>query len=256
MAENNLASVYGDDFYVNLSAGSSSSAAIILRLLFEHYQPDSVIDIGCGQGAWLAAAEQLGVKSLHGMDGDWVNEEKLLSKNIHFSSVNFDRKMPALQEKYDLCLSLEVAERIDEAHAQSFIALLCEASDVVLFSAAIKHQGGTNHVNEQWQSYWVELFDQNGFDCFDIFRRQVWNNEAVEAWYRQNVLLFVHRETSHIDTANLNGHNNLMLDLAHPLIYENLTNHIDYWKDQVENPNYKFCWEAFKRATKLKLKRG
>lgn len=32
----------------------------------------------------------------------------------------------------------------------SFIGELCAAAPVVLFSAAIPHQGGVNHVNKQW----------------------------------------------------------------------------------------------------------
>jgi len=35
--------------------------------------------------------------------------------------------------------------------------------DNVLFSAAIPNQGGTGHINEQWQEYWAEKFYANGF---------------------------------------------------------------------------------------------
>ncbi len=85
-----LGKLYDGDFYAKHIERASKSAAIVLGLLFEHYKPHSVLDVGCGQGAWLASAESLGARTLKGMDGKWVREEALLSKNIDFSVVNFE----------------------------------------------------------------------------------------------------------------------------------------------------------------------
>ena len=38
----------------------TTSARVVLGMLYQHYVPQSVIDVGCGRGAWLAAAEALG----------------------------------------------------------------------------------------------------------------------------------------------------------------------------------------------------
>lgn len=55
---------YGETFYEVHGAGMFSSAEIILRKIFKLYTPKSVIDFGCGQGAWLSAAESFGATNL------------------------------------------------------------------------------------------------------------------------------------------------------------------------------------------------
>jgi hypothetical protein len=60
---------------------------------------------------------------------------------------------------------------------------------VVLFSAAIPGQGGYGHVNEQWPGYWARMFDECGYGVSDALRWAIWNDERVEPWYRQNLLL-------------------------------------------------------------------
>ena len=61
---------------------------------------------------------------------------------------------------------------------------------LVLFSAAIPHQGGRDHINEQWQSYWASLFNEHGFRTFDVIRPVIWDNSQVERWYRQNIVIY------------------------------------------------------------------
>ena len=68
-------------------------------------------------------------------------------------------------------------------------------SDLVLFSAAIPGQGGTNHVNEQWPEYWAAMFANNSFVCFDVLRPCLWSREKCKWWYIQNALLFAKRDT-------------------------------------------------------------
>jgi hypothetical protein len=87
-------------------------------------------------------------------------------------------------------LSLEVAEHLPPSAGPSFVATLCGLGDVVLFSAAIPHQGGTNHINEAWPGYWNGLFREQGFECFDVVRSAFWMRLEVEWWYAQNALIF------------------------------------------------------------------
>jgi hypothetical protein len=77
--------------------------------------------------------------------------------------------------------------------AETFVDSLINLGDVILFSAAIPHQGGTNHVNEQWPDYWANLFKQKEYIAIDCVRDQIWQNGAVEWWYAQNILLFIRR---------------------------------------------------------------
>jgi SAM-dependent methyltransferase len=244
---------YNKDFYSNQLQGTFKSAEIVLDLLYRQYRPRSVIDVGCGQGVWLAVAESLGATQLKGLDGEWVSGAMLLSPQIDYSPVNFEEKLPALDQKYDLCISLEVAEHLSEAKAQTFIDFLCNASDVVLFSAAIKHQGGRNHLNEQWQSYWIKLFQANGYTCLDILRPYLWDNPSVESWYRQNTFLFINPKNAPLDLEAARSLERPIWDIAHPKIFEHK---VQLYRRQIQNPSLRSCLSCFKHYIAGKFRRS
>ena len=87
-------------------------------------------------------------------------------------------------------MSLEVAEHLPESAADTFVKTLTNLSDNIIFSAAIPSQGGQNHINEQWHTYWIEKFEKRGFYCHDLIRTHIWNNEKVDWWYKQNMFFF------------------------------------------------------------------
>ena len=110
-------------------------------------------------------------------------------------------------EEFDLALCMEVAEHLTPGRARSFVADLCILAPYVFFSAAIPGQGGTNHLNEQWQSYWAALFNERGYYPIDIVRPAVWHNDSVAYWYSHNALLYpkMHQPNQTI-----------LLDVVHP----------------------------------------
>ncbi|MGL6267382.1 MAG: class I SAM-dependent methyltransferase, partial [Chitinophagaceae bacterium] len=59
---------YPDQFY------NSQSAEQVLPILFALYNPASVLDIGCGNGTWLLAARNLGIRDLFGVDAQVLEE--------------------------------------------------------------------------------------------------------------------------------------------------------------------------------------
>ena len=67
-----------------------------------------------------------------------------------------------MNRKFDLVLSLEVAEHLPSECAEAFVESLVNLGPVILFSAAIPYQGGENHVNEQWPEYWVGVLSGEG----------------------------------------------------------------------------------------------
>ncbi len=208
---------YSDDYYSWQSRRSYQSAEVFLKVLFDIYKPKSVADFGCGQGAWLVVCEKMGASMLHGYDGEWIKKEKLYSKNIKFFSVDFESEVIP-QGKYDLAISVEVAEHISDKNADAFVNMLTIASDVIVFGAAIKQQGGSNHINEQWQTYWVNKFFSNGYVCFDIFRPKLWHNNNIEWWYRQNTFLFVKKDVIYkiFKSNDLKKYEIPIYDIVHP----------------------------------------
>jgi hypothetical protein len=73
------------------------------------------------------------------------------------------RNLPPAAEfgQFDLAICLEIAEHLPESCADALIKFLSELAPAVLFGAAIPGQGGVNHINEQWQSYWVAKFSRH-----------------------------------------------------------------------------------------------
>lgn len=152
----------------------------------------SVLDLGCGVGTWLSVWREQGA-AVHGLDGDWVPAEQLQIPAGSFLRCNLALEIP-FSGRVDLAMSLECAEHLPESAAPMFVDTLCQAADFVLFAAAIPGQTGEGHVNEQWPSWWAQLFAARGFACRDWIRPAFWDDERIDWWYRQNLLLFVRRE--------------------------------------------------------------
>lgn len=181
---------YGTAFYRKISLEGAQSARIVVPRIIKLCNPQSVVDVGCGPGTWLAEFERNGVSDCLGYDGPWVREEAL-----EIPKERFVRKDLACGVKsdrtFDLALSLEVAEHLPESSAGIFVESLCALAPVVVFSAAIPQQGGTHHVNEQWQDYWAEKFLQRGYSPYDLLRPLIWSEAGVGAHYPQNTIVYV-----------------------------------------------------------------
>lgn len=148
----------------------------------------SVIDVGCGLGTWLKVFKDNNVEVIRGVDGDHL-DRNLLTIPLEVLTTQDLEKPIKLNEKFDLAISLEVAEHLREESADTFVNSLVELSDVIIFSAALKNQGGQNHLNEQNPNYWMQKFSKFGYEFYDVFRYEFWDESNVEWWYRQNMFL-------------------------------------------------------------------
>lgn len=210
--------MYDKTFYDTIRPGTQESARWVAPVVLDHLKlgiaPLRVIDVGCGEGWWADQFARLGCEVI-GIDGEYVQGSPLGDR---FIPHDLTRTMPEhLHGRFDLAVSLEVAEHLPEWRARTFVEELCELAPVVLFSAAIPGQGGTGHINEQWPSYWVELFDENGYHGSGALRWEIWDNPNIENWYRQNLLVFAQDTTSLpdlFDTPTAAPHS-----LVHPVLY-------------------------------------
>jgi len=170
----------------------AASAEIIVPLVVQRFQPRSVIDLGCGAGDWLYEFLRNGVTQVRGYDGNWVPKESLKVPTGSFQCVDLYAGFPEI-ERFDLSICLEVAEHVTPQIGERIVSFLCASSDIILWSAAIPGQGGYEHINEQPQSYWVEVFLSHGFHAFDLLRPAIWTDRKVSVWYRQNCLIFANK---------------------------------------------------------------
>ena len=181
---------YDTEFYAWQAEPARASAAVMVPVILDAVGPvRSVLDVGCGMGAWLAEWSAAGLEDFFGVDGDYVDRVNLLVPPERFAAHDLAEPLD-LGRRFDLVTSFEVAEHLPEDRADQFVASLIRHADVVAFSAAIPGQGGVGHVNEQWQGYWARKFSDQGLEAHDVVRWKVWENPNVEFWYAQNAVLY------------------------------------------------------------------
>jgi SAM-dependent methyltransferase len=184
--------MYEPEFFSRHHAPAERSARRVLPLVIALLHPGSVVDVGCGSGAWLAEAARLGVDDYLGIDGHTpagslgIPTERFLTHDLATPL--------RLERRFDLVMCLEVGEHLEPDGAEVLVDSLVRLGPAVLFSAAVPHQGGDHHVNEQWPDYWAELFAARGFLAIDAIRPSIWRDDEVNWWYRQNVLLLCEGE--------------------------------------------------------------
>ena len=223
-----LAKFYGDDFYEKQVGASLTGAIKYAALLAPVFRPASVVDLGCGRGTWLKAFKDIGATKLVGYDGYWNTQRNMIDPAIVFRSANLNEPIrPGDSERFDLAMSLEVAEHLEPSSARTFIRSLTDLSDVILFGAAYTKQGGDNHINEQAQTYWAEIFRSFEYVPYDLFRPVVWGDDKIPFWYQQNTFLYVRRNARLAEVLADAGHypikNLAFMDCVHPVLYQNRT---------------------------------
>lgn len=179
---------YGDAFYEAIREGSLRSASKVVPALLSLIRPGSVVDVGCGSGTWLRVFQENGIQDVFGIDGGKARHLEIPEKS--FREVNLGVGF-GLERRFDLAICMEVAEHLPPSRAKSFVRDLSDLAPAILFSAAVPGQGGTHHVNEQWPDYWANMFSDLGYHAFDTLRPRLWNDNAIEWWYRQNMILYL-----------------------------------------------------------------
>lgn len=178
--------MYDERFFDMIREGCQRSARAVVPRFLDRYRPATVVDVGGGEGWWGVEFEAHGC-AVTGVDGPDTR-----SRLQTFHGRDLAEPFAAhLGGPFDLAVCLEVAEHLPASRADSFVAELCALAPVVLFSAAIPRQGGVGHLNEQWPAYWSERFAACGYRTTGSFRYELWNDPAIENWYRQNILVAV-----------------------------------------------------------------
>lgn len=219
---------YNDEFFSNLEKGSLEAAKVIMPLVLKITSIKSIVDIGCGVGTWLCAANSLGITDFDGYDGDYVDRSKLYVDVARFHAVNLAEEF-SLDRRYDVALSLEVAEHLPSSKTDDFIGKLTDAAPIVVFSAAIPGQGGTSHINERWQDAWRKSFAKRDYQAIDYLRPLIRGNPSVPWWYQQNIMIYCHPSISFRENAAQAVPADISLDLVHPDLYDQKRNHPDLY---------------------------
>ena len=172
--------MYDADFYALEDEVAATSAELTLPEILTEFYINTVIDIGCGTGAWAWTAQQMGATAI-GVDHH-VPEH--LRRPVTHIDCDLTNGYPCAG--FDLAICLEVAEHLPESSAVPLVNGLVQAR-VVLFSAATPGQQGVGHINCQPHDYWHTLFLTHGFDWEHVGPTLP---DAVADFYRRNMYLY------------------------------------------------------------------
>ncbi len=188
---------YNRQFYNSQLTQSGSSANYIVPIINSWFKPKTVVDVGCGVGAWLEVWKiQSNICEIKGLDARFIDKSLMrIDIENEFIESDLNNELPKLK-RFDLAMCLEVAEHLEEKRANTFVEDLTKLSDIIVFSAAIPGQEGTQHINEQFLKYWISKFSHHNYKCFDVLRPIIWDVDTVAWWFRQNIVVFVRDEAS------------------------------------------------------------
>jgi SAM-dependent methyltransferase len=208
---------YTAAYYQTIIEKAIKSRDEVFKILTDTYKLKftGVVDVGCGCGEWLYQIEKYGTEYYAGIDYNVSRRKLLIPEGLYFDiDLTKGKRFLNSGRRFDLAICVEVAEHLPESSSEELVKHLCSLSDYVLFSAAIPYQTGVGHVNEQWQTWWEELFNQNGYYASEQpLRELLQDNQDVEIWYRQNIVLY---------SKHFKGK---VTDYVHPAMYLNLINH-------------------------------
>jgi SAM-dependent methyltransferase len=204
---------YEDRYYDYIERGSMRSAEAVIPVVCRHAEIRSVLDVGCGRGAWLAKWHEHGIDDFIGVDGNYVRIDKLPFSASHFRTCDLSQPFD-LERRFDLVQCLEVAEHLALASADTLVQSIARHGDLLLFSAAVPGQGGEHHVNEQPLEFWIDKFAALGFEAWDVIRPALVGSAGVEPWYSYNTILLSRRPMPQLSDADRYEHSSFSVPLS------------------------------------------
>lgn len=164
--------IYTQDYYRQFEQWSAQTAPSLVSAIVELIHPASAIEIGCGIGNVLYELKCRGIRAV-GLECSTAAISMCREKGLDVREFDVAKDNWQGTESFEVVICMEVAEHIPEKYAEKLVALLCRFRGVVVFTAAPRGQGGTDHVNEQPREYWEAKFMSMGFAEDDRMRRRI-----------------------------------------------------------------------------------
>lgn len=125
--------------------------------LIAEFHPESVLDVGCGEGHAAQYFLDLGLDA-HGVDGSDEAQQSTVLPADRFISYDFASPSipPAeLVRPFDLIWTCEFLEHVEEKWLGNVLSVLARGS-IVAVTHALPNQDGYHHVNCRELEYWIE----------------------------------------------------------------------------------------------------
>jgi SAM-dependent methyltransferase len=179
---------FSKEFYTETWPNGYAFAKLIIPALRDFAPVESVLEIGCGAGGFLKWCYEQGMY-VRGVEVGDIKGVAQIPEDLIYS---VDMSQPAtFNVQFDVCVSLEVAEHIEEQYADTFVKNLCASAPIILFSAARIGQPGDGHINCQDKEYWIEKFSKQDFKAYLGFSGLFRGNVDIPTYYRENSVMFI-----------------------------------------------------------------
>jgi SAM-dependent methyltransferase len=168
----------------DLFTASSLPNKLIDKAL-ETFQPQSILDLGCGTGQAVSYFLSQGITDIIGIEGSTI---AIAKSKVFTYLMQFDLNQELnLGRKFDMIFSYEFVEHIHPDYLDNLLKSFSNHSDIIVLSAAKPGQGGLGHFNEQHSEYWIEAFQKYSYE-FDLSTTLIFQQE--EETYPDNILVF------------------------------------------------------------------
>lgn len=145
-------------FKRHLQTGKLLHYKKVAKVIYDVFQPQSVVDFGCSIGGLLLFLKLYGTERILGIEGSNAVFDMALVDNI----ILRDLRQPfTLEQHFDLSVCYEVAEHIGEKYADVLIKDISAPADKILFVVPKETEKGRGHVTFRAREWWIEKFKEN-----------------------------------------------------------------------------------------------
>jgi SAM-dependent methyltransferase len=159
------------------------------------FRPESVLDVGCGLGAYLKLFESQTKAQIFGIDG--IPQRYTLLDADQYMQHDLAKPFD-LKKSFSFVVCVEVVEHLEESAAQELLKCLSmHSNQFILFSAAEIGQPGKAHINCQSIDYWLDLWSSLGWEP-DGFVSLSFRALGTLPWMRRNPVLLRRRHAKDV----------------------------------------------------------
>lgn len=159
--------------------------------LLVKYQPNTVLDVGCGFGHALKWFADNGSCEVIGIDGwhEAVERSQVPSSIIKH---DFTEGCLSIEKSIDLALSFEFLEHVEERYLPNVMPTF-QLAKYVCITHGEPEQPGFHHVNCQNDEYWVTKFAEYGMKLDGDETELLRQTDRWNSLYGRRTLMFFAR---------------------------------------------------------------
>ncbi|AUF82583.1 methyltransferase [Tetraselmis virus 1] len=153
---------------------------------------NSFLDVGCGTGEMIIAADKEGLSSW-GIDGDTEvkrNTDKVTI--VDFSKESIPDTL--MKNSWDVIYSTEFLEHITEKDFdERCSSVFKRAKQMIIITAAPIGWGGHHHVNENTHEYWLKKFNELGYEHDIVLTKMLRESSTMNTNRKKQKQFMKHR---------------------------------------------------------------